>query len=155
MLSSQIHLAFNHFPVAAVFFGSLFFLLAIVCKNQSFKTSAAIILIVSGILTIPLYLSGEHVEKTVSRKPMISRYTIHEHEESADRAMVLMMFTTFSSIGFLILNKKQHRLAEKAFYLTFALNIFCLYFISDAAHKGGQIRHDQLRVGQSSSNYME
>lgn len=156
MSPSQIHLALNHFPIAGIFFALFFIIFSFIRKNETYRKVAAIIFVISGLCLIPVFFTGEKVEKEVSRKPMISRYNIHEHEQSAERAFVVMMLATVTAISYLYLLGEKHPLSQKISYAFILLNLITIWFLLDASHKGGKIRHDQLRFGQGSySNYME
>lgn len=147
MLASQMHLAFTHFPIAGVFFSFLFTLLLIYKKHEYFKTVSSIILLSSGLTMVPVYFSGDTTSREVSRKPMVSRYNIQLHEESAERSFIGMMILTCVAAGFLLVQKNNNKYAMVVYILQVCLNLLLIVSLYDTAHKGGSIRHDQFRIG--------
>ncbi len=152
MNSAQIHLAFNHFPIAGMFFSIFFFLWVFVTKNENLKMAAVSLVILSGLLTIPVFYTGEDTSKLVRRKPFVSKYNIHEHEEKAESAMIFMMITTAVAIGYVFAKKQDFKQASNIYYGVFVLNLITVWFLANAAHEGGMIRHEEIRVGGSSNN---
>ncbi len=150
MDSSQVHLAFNHFPIAGVFFSLLFFGAAIITQKENLKAPTVFLVLISGLLLLPVFYSGEGVERIVKRKPFISRYHIHEHEESAEKTMVVMMVATAMAGGWLVMKKMNKKYTNELFYLIFIMNFVTAWSVANTAHEGGMIRHDQIRHGEGS-----
>ena len=145
MEASQLHLALNHFPMAGVFFSLLFFIVGFLFKGKRLEHSAAYLLILSVLFVIPVYLSGEKVEKKVSRKAFVSKYHIQEHEEKAEKTLVVLIVTSIVALTWLLASYKKKSYANIILYTAFALNILSAWSIYDTGHEGGMIRHDQLR----------
>lgn len=81
----------------------------------------------------------------VEHKPLVTEHLIHEHEEAADKAFIAIELTAVLGIAWLISNKLQKSYKGKIFATMILTNIISTGLIADAAHKGGQIRHDEIR----------
>lgn len=145
MEAAQIHLALNHFPIAGLFISLIFFLVCFIVKSETLKISSIGVVLFSSLILLPVYFSGDGVESAVKRKPMVSRYHIKEHEEAAELAMAGAMLLIASSIAWIILHKSKHKFSDSFLYVVFFLNIIVALSVADTAHKGGMIRHDEIR----------
>lgn len=143
--SAQIHLALNHFPIAGIFFTLLLLGIGLILKRKELILSGMMIAIISGIAIIPMDLSGEGVEEIVEHKPGVTRELIHEHEEMAEKALVVFLATTVLAVSWFALRKKHPKWAAKIEIVTFLISIVAALIIAQAAHLGGMIRHDEIR----------
>ncbi|MGZ3789995.1 MAG: DUF2231 domain-containing protein [Bacteriovorax sp.] len=147
MNAAQIHLAFNHFPIAGTMLALAILLWGFFAKKDQIKMVGISILIVSALTAFIVMESGEDSEKIVEHKPLVSKNLIHEHEEAAEASMIAIQVTAVLGIAWLVMNrlKKEHQ--EKIFALMLVANLASAGLVANAAHKGGQIRHDEIRSG--------
>jgi len=143
--SAQIHLAFNHFPIAGIFFTILLLIAGLLRKKRELILSGMLIAIVSGITIIPMSLSGEGAEEIVEHSPGVSRELIHEHEEMGEKALVVFLATAVVAISWFILSKKKPNWAGKIEVTALALSIISALIIAQTAHLGGMITHEEIR----------
>lgn len=145
MEASQIHLSLNHFPIAGVIFSLLFFVLSFIFRGKRLEHTSMFLLIVSGIFILPVYLSGEKVKSVVSRKAFVSKYYIQEHEEKAEKTLVIMVLTSLMALAWVIASNKNKSYTNILLYTVFSLNLLLAWSVYQTGHEGGKIRHDQLR----------
>lgn len=145
MTAAQIHLALSHFPIAGIFLVIFFILLGFVIKKKELLFSAMILAILSGVAIIPMNLSGEGAEEIVEHKPGVTEELIHEHEESAEKSIVVIEMTAILAIVWLIADKFRKEWLKKLEIAIFLISIVSAFFIANTAHLGGMIRHDELR----------
>ena len=67
------HLAMNHFPVIASIFGLLILGYGVLRRNDPLTYTGLVIMIVTGLVAIPVYLTGEPAEEVVEGLPVLSR----------------------------------------------------------------------------------
>lgn len=145
MNAIQIHLALNHFPIAGLFF-AFFVLLAGLWLNQTqTKTVGASLLIAAAITGIIVFKSGEEAEEKIEHQAFASKSIIHEHEESAEAAMVGINLSAVLSVIWIILKLKNKSSEKSVFYSLLLINLVAIILVFKAAHSGGLIRHEELR----------
>lgn len=144
--AAQIHLALNHFPIAGCFFTIMFLLGGLIFKKRDLIFSGMLIAVLSGIFIIPMDLSGDGVEDIVKNKPGVTRELIHEHEEMADKALIVFELTAISAIAWFIARKKRSDLMGKIEIVSLCLSIAGAVIIANTAHLGGLIRHEEIRA---------
>lgn len=145
MNAIQIHLALNHFPIAGLFF-AFFVLIAGLSLNQTqIKIVGASLLIAAAITGIVVFKSGEEAEEKIEHQALASKSIIHEHEESAEAAMVGINLSAVLSVIWIILKLKNKSAEKSVFYSLLFINLVAIILIFRAAHSGGLIRHEELR----------
>jgi uncharacterized membrane protein len=145
MNAAQIHLALNHFPVAATMLAFGILLWGFFTKKDQIKVVGIALAIISALSTVIVFQTGEGAEEIVEHKPLVTEHFIHQHEEAAEAAMIAIELSAVLGIAWLVMFsfKKDHR--EKIFALMLIGSLASSVLIANAAHKGGQIRHDEIR----------
>lgn len=154
MNAAYIHLLFNHFPIIGSLFGFCFFIFGVFFKNSSIKNAGLIIFLVISIITIPAYFSGEGTEDYVENIPGIVNGIIHDHEELAEIAFLMMSgLGLLSAIALIPFKNKAYR-----GYLTFLISLLSLITVITmiiVGSAGGKIRHTELYGGEKVSKYLD
>ncbi len=146
MSSAQIHLALNHFPIAGMIISLIVLLWGLLTKIDDIKTVGVTLMLLSSVLGFVVAQTGDGAEEIVEHKPLVTEKYIHEHEQAADNAMVVIDFSAFLGVAWFILRWRKNIHLEKLFYLITLSVCFSSILIANAAHKGGQIRHDEIRL---------
>ena len=146
MTPAQIHLALNHFPIAGMIISFMILLWGLFSKIDHIKTVGITIMLLSSVLGFVVAQTGDGAEEIVEHKPLVTEQYIHEHEQAADIAMVVFDISAFLGVVWFILRWRKNNQAEKVFYLIIVSVFSSSILIADAAHKGGQIRHDEIRI---------
>jgi uncharacterized membrane protein len=147
MNAAQIHLALNHFPIAGTMLALVILVWGFFAKKDQIKIVGITVIIISALAGIIVAQSGDGAEEIVEHKPLVTKALIHEHEEAADTAIVAIEITAVLGIAWLVMYRLKKNHLEKIFALMLVTNLVSAVLIADAAHKGGQIRHDEIRKG--------
>ena len=147
MTAAQIHLAFNHFPIAGTILAFMVLLWGFFAKMDQIKIVGIALMIVSALAGFVVMQSGDGAEEIVEHKPLVTKQLIHAHEEAADAGMIAIQITAVLGIAWLVMYRMKKNHLEKVFALMLVSNLVSAGLIADAAHKGGQIRHDEIRSG--------
>lgn len=150
MNTSQVHLALTHVPVILSLTGLVVLVVSLFIKNQTVTRVAFYILLVAGLLTIPVFLSGEGAEEIVENLPGVSEPLIEEHEELARLTLYAVMLAAAGSLIGLFRFKPAFRKA--IYYFVLGAAIMTSALMAQTAHLGGQIRHSEIRNGAIASN---
>lgn len=143
MNPSQIHLALTHAPIILSIAGFVILLVSFITRNLVVRKTALYIILFAGIISIPVYFSGEGTEELIEDLPGISENRIEEHEELAKIAFIAMLATGITALlGLFFFNKKS----EKALsIITLVLALGTSVIMAQTAHLGGQISHSEIR----------
>ncbi|MDD4976042.1 MAG: hypothetical protein PHY93_16930 [Bacteriovorax sp.] len=155
MNAAQIHLALNHFPIAGTMLALVVLVWGFLVKKDQIKIVGITLMIISALAGIVVAQTGDGAEEIVEHKPLVTKNLIHQHEEAADTAMIAIQITAVLGIAWLIMYRLKKNHLEKIFALMLVTNLASAVLVADAAHKGGQIRHDEIRkdiVGNSAGN---
>jgi uncharacterized membrane protein len=87
---AHIHIMLNHFPVILAVTGALAALLAAVRGRRGTWLYATASLTLAAITVVPTYFTGAPAEKSLHRPWYVARGAIHNHEQSALIAAVLV-----------------------------------------------------------------
>lgn len=142
--SAHLHLLINHLPVFGTAFLLLMLLYAIGKKNQAALRLNFVLVILLGLLTIPVFISGENAEGSVKGIEGIDEEAIEPHEEFAKPSLIVMEITAgLALIGLLI------GLIKKTIPLWFAVIVLLLLLATQGmmiytSHLGGKISHSEI-----------
>lgn len=146
MDASQIHLALNHVPLFFSIVGGLILLYGFIKKQDQIKYLSLYFMIIAGLFTVPVYLTGEGTEEAVEQLPGVSEGLIESHEEMAKIGLIIIIITSIIALITLILKKKTS-LLKPALLLCIVLSFASFGVMAQTAHLGGQIRHSEIRNG--------
>ncbi len=143
MNSAHIHLFLNHVPVLGTVFGLLILAFGFVRKSDEVKQTALGIFVLSALVTIPVYLTGEPAEEIVENLAGVSEAIIEQHEDWAFYALILMEIT--GALALLNLVFFNRSFAKQFLAVTTLSAVIAVASISWTASLGGQIRHTEVR----------
>ena len=146
MNGAYLHVLLNHFPIMGSLFGFCFLLLSTLNGNKTLKISALIIFVVTGILTIPTFLTGEPAEGVVENLAHVSKQLIYQHEEFAEKAVWFVYLTAALSATYLFLLQKNKKIPSWVNPLLYVFVILSLLSMGWTNKLGGKISHSELRA---------
>ncbi len=144
MNQAHIHLLFNHFPIIGSIIAVLVLIAGMLLKNQTVRFVAYGLFVFTLLTTVPAFLTGEGAEEVVESYAGVSHDTIHEHEESAEAALWLMVISGLMACIVFYMEKSEHPIASKLRIALLAIALANVLFMARAGNSGGQIRHPEL-----------
>jgi uncharacterized membrane protein len=148
MNDAHLHLLVNHIPILGTLFGIGILIGGILFRNKVVKNCAYLLFITSTICALLAMNTGEGAEELVEDLPNIGHQIIHEHEEIAEKFVILMyVLGAFSILG-LVANQKNHAKAKLLAIIIVALGLINFAVGTKVGTTGGEIRHTEIR-----SNY--
>jgi hypothetical protein len=143
---AQIHLAANHLPVFAALFAAATLGLAAATRRASTRNLGLGFLVFAALSTLPAYFSGEGAEEIVEHRPGVSEALIERHEDAAGRALaVTLLGGVIAAGGLLAVRLQRERALRILSAIAFLAALTSTGLMGQAAHLGGQIRHDEIR----------
>jgi len=129
--------------------GFLVLLWGFIRRSEEAKKIALGIFVVVGLVTIPIYLTGDPSEHAVMLLPGVSDHLIHEHDDSAGFALAATSILAVASLIGLWLCRGNNGLPSWSANLILILAILNIAIMVRTANLGGQIRHTEIRSGNS------
>ena len=88
MTSAHVHLLLNHIPILGSMFGLLLLCYGMLRRSDEIKKTSLGVFIITALLTIPVYLTGDGAAQIVSNLPGVSTAIIQQHDQAATITMV-------------------------------------------------------------------
>ena len=145
MNAAHVHLIFNHFPLVGFVFSFLVLVIGKVRSNESFVRVGLLIVLISGLFTVPTFLSGDEAYDLLEKNPGFSKELAEEHDQAADFAMVWIVITCLTAGVAMRLSLKKNAAPRAVLMTVIALNLFSLTVIGRTAYLGGKISHPEIR----------
>ncbi len=144
MNATHLHLILNHFPIVGTLIGFVILIYGLQAKNTSIQKLALYLFIVLAIISIPVYFSGEEAEETIEHLSNISKSDLHEHEEIAEKALVLIEILGITSLFFFYNQKKQFISDKILLKIIAVLSFITLFVFILVGNYGGKIIHSEI-----------
>lgn len=145
--AAQVHLAVNHLPVFAVLLAGVTLAFAAVTRRAEARNLGLGILVFAAGSALPAQLSGEGAEEIVEDRPGVSEAVIERHEEAAERAFAVTLAAGIAAAAALVaLRLRRQPAARLLSALALVGALVATGAMLQAAHLGGQIRHDEIRL---------
>ncbi|UKJ06703.1 DUF2231 domain-containing protein [Solitalea lacus] len=148
MNQAHWHLVLNHFPIVGTFFSILLLFAGIVLKNPGLKRSGLVLFVLTGILAIPAFLTGEGAEEVLKNKRLTDENLVEQHEELGEIAMWTFGITGLLALVTLILDIKQKAAAKYFALLTLIISLANGVLLKNVGTSGGEIRHIEIRTNR-------
>lgn len=153
MNPTHVHLLLTHFPIIGTLLGTGILAYGVFSNNDTAKKIAFATFILMGILTIPVFMTGEPAEETVENLAGVSENIIEEHEELAEKAIWLMgLLGIFSLFNFIALARKT-AVVKTITFATLVVSLATFGVFAKVGNLGGQIRHTEIRADNSNTAF--
>jgi len=145
MNEAHWHLLTNHFPIIGTIFSTLFLTYGVLFKNQTIRNAGLVLFILTALLGIPAFLTGEGAEDILESIGQKNEFFIHKHEEQAENAFWFSVSIAILSFGTLLNLNRQKK------YIPFLISVILLSGIINSVlmmgvgNSGGEIRHTEIR----------
>lgn len=151
MNQAHLHLLFNHLPILGTLFGLLILAGGFFLKNDAVKRTALGMFVLSGILAIPAYLTGEGAEEIVESLPGVTENLIEAHEEMANIFLWMVGALGLIAAATFYTDLRAKKAAPMLYTLTFVAAIGTMVFAQRVGASGGEIRHTEIRSGAATA----
>ena len=145
MNSVHLHLLLNHAPVLGVLFGTALILFAFIRRSNDLKRLALGLFIISGLLSIPVYLTGEPAEHRVEALPGVSHAVVESHEQAAEIAFIGFLALGAVALVNLIWTWRKVAVPTWVVYNVLPVALIVSTLAVWTANLGGQVRHSEIR----------
>lgn len=151
MNDAHLHMVVNHFPIIGTFFGIGILIAGMFLKNDSVKNTAYILFVIASIFGALSMATGEGAEEIVEDFPNIGKAIIHEHEELAEKFILVLYATGVFALISLGAAVKKFRMAKIFSFITLILALISGFLSIKVGTSGGEIRHTEIRENSAVS----
>lgn len=146
MNAAHLHLVLNHIPVIGSMFAIFILIIGILKKSDDIKKVCMLVVILTSLLTIPVYISGGDAEGMIEGNyEDVDEEFFEPHEEFALYSFIAMNITGAVALLSLFLFKKPKVLPDSFAYLMLALLFIVNGMMAYTANLGGKIHHPEIR----------
>lgn len=151
MNDAHLHMVVNHFPIIGTIFGLGILIVGLFLKNKSVQHTAYVLFAIAAIFGLLSMNTGEGAEELVEELPNVGHDIIHEHEEIAEKFVILLYLTGTVALLSLFMSLKNHAKAKFFAYATLILAIGTAVLSKNVGTSGGEIRHTEIRENASNN----
>ncbi len=142
---AHLHLMLNHVPVLGSVVALLLLGSGLLGKSRALLTAGLVAMLVVGVVTIPVFISGEPAEEVVEHQPHVSESAIHEHEEMAESARWAALAGGLFALLALLLGRDRDRYPGWTGITGALLSLATVVLMALTANLGGKVAHPELR----------
>lgn len=138
------HLVLNHFPVVLFMLSTVLYLVVCLRKLDTLRVFALLLIVIGGVLTVPVHMTGERSEEDFERRLLPTSATIGPHEEAAEKTLILAgISSAIAILGLLFLKMKKAIPVWLSVLLMLALTTTSVLF-AWTGNLGGKIGHPEI-----------
>jgi len=142
--SAHLHLILNHFPVIGTAFVVFVFGYGVFTNNDNVKKLGMFMLILVGLITIPVFFSGDKAAGMVKGLEGVLEEHIEPHEEFAKISFIAMEITSFISLLGYVLFRSGKNIPVWFGFILIVLMLAVAGMMVYTSHLGGKISHHEL-----------
>ncbi len=151
MNGAHWHLVVNHLPLIFPIVGIIVMVTGMISKSGAVKRTAFMIFIMGALAAIAAMTTGEGAEEVVEKISGVTENHIESHEETAETFAVLSYVLGGISLLGLWASFKQRTFSNLIAIGSLVFAIVVLFFAKQTGTTGGEIRHTEIRSGNSVS----
>ena len=151
MNAPHFHLLLNHIPVIGISFGLILFTISNLFRSISLERGGIILFILSAIMAIPSYLTGEGAEDAVEKIAGLDSAMIEHHETWAGTYIWFVVVLGVLSCFVFILSLRKWPYIQYAYVSLMFVALSCVGISLPVANSGGEIRHTEIRQNSSAA----
>lgn len=147
MNATHLHLMLNHIPVLGTAFGLALLAFALGRRSEELKKAGLATFLLTALLAVPVYLTGEPAEDVAQPLPGVSKAIIEQHEQAATVAFTGLVVLGVGALAGLILFRGSKIVPRWFGSVMLAASLIVGGLMAWTANLGGQVRHTEIRLG--------
>jgi hypothetical protein len=152
MTPAHLHLMLNHIPILGPLLVLALLAWGVARSDWSYSRIALILLVIIGMVSIPVYVSGEPAEHALEDIRSLPEATVEAHEEAAVWAFAgLEALAVFA--GVVLWRGRRGQVPSRAMLMAIvAATVIVTAVTIRTAYLGGQITHTELAPRPAASS---
>ena len=152
MTPAHLHLMLNHIPILGPLLVLVLVAWGLWRRDWSYTRLALILVVFIGVVSIPVYVSGEPAEHAVESRRPLAESTVEAHEEAAGWAFTGLEGVAVFAAALLWRGRNRQVPSRVVVIAFFAATLVVTAVTARAAYLGGQITHTELTPPASVSS---
>ena len=146
MNAAHLHLVLNHFPVIGSAIAIFVLIIGILKKSDDINKTGAMIILLTSLITIPVYFSGEDAQAMIEGNfDDVDEEFIEPHEDFAFYSFIAMDIAGLLALASLLRVRNQNSFTNSVTYTLLILLIIVNGMMAYTANLGGKIHHPEIR----------
>jgi hypothetical protein len=146
MNGAHLHLIVGHIPLVGAGFTVLLIVFALLKKSKDLKQVSLWFAVITGVLALTVYLTGDGAEGYVKTIPGITEDIIEPHQQMALYYLISMLLIGVIALAGLFLSQASVKVLHKFVLIVLLLNILASYLAVTTGISGGKIRHTEINI---------
>ena len=146
----HLHLLTNHVAVIGAFFGALVLVVGMLRKSPPTLAAAYWVFVVSAVLAIVAYFTGEGAEDAVRNLPGVTHDIVESHEDMGKFVLISMIVLGALSVIGLIRSHNHYDKIKGLAMISLIVALIGFGIGAYTAYTGGLVRHTEIRPGAAS-----
>lgn len=142
----HIHLLLNHVPILGSIIGLLLLAYALLRGSDEVRKVAYIALVLTALVAIPVFLTGEPAEEVAEGLPGVSETFIEQHEDAGKLALWASIATGVIALVALFFSSRLRSAGRYLVWVTMIASLITAGLMAQTGNLGGQIRHTEIRA---------
>jgi hypothetical protein len=152
---THAHLLLNPLSIIGSLILFLFFIYALLKKNNKLIKTLLWFFILVALITIPVYFTGEPAEETVLKVTGMDESIIERHEETALYSLISVELLGILAIIGLLITKGGKPIPAWTKWIIVIVSFINVLLLFWTANLGGEIRHTEIRSGNVQTKPVE
>ena len=145
MSPAAVHLAINHLPVLWSPVAAALLAAGLVRGSSDLARAGLLLMLAAGLAGPLVYWSGNAASDLVLDLPGVTPDRVGSHAQAAWTTLVAGLLAAASAAGALVVERSRPAVSRGSLVVTLGLALLCSAAAGWTAHRGGQIRHAEIR----------
>jgi hypothetical protein len=145
MNQAHLHLALNHLPIIGTLLGLITLLAGVILKDPGIRKAGLGLFIISGIMVIPAFLTGEGAERVLKYIGQEVETIGQKHEDLGEIVVWICGGTGLLALVALFIEKKYASYFKILIYSILVISLVNCFLLKKLGTTGGEIRHTEIR----------
>ena len=143
---AHIHLLLNHLPIIGTLVGLLLLAAAFFRKSDELKRVGFTAFVITALITIPVYLTGEPAANIVEKLPDVTEALVDTHKDAATISFIAVGILGVVALWGLWRYRRADVIPHLLVILLLAMSVVASGLMMWTGFLGGQIRHTEVRA---------
>ena len=151
MSGVHLHLLLNHIPIIGTIGALLLLIWGMASGSEEIRRVAMVSFVVVGLLTIPVYATGDPAADAVGKLPGVTRAAIEEHDEAALFGIIAASIDGALALVALFVAKTRPHLTRRFTIGLLVVALWATSVLARVSYLGGLIRHSEIRPASAAT----
>jgi hypothetical protein len=150
------HVLINPIPIFGSAFGALLLLVALWRRSADIRLIGLSVVLVTGVIVFPTVKVGQRAyDRIFETIPLEAQEWLDVHMERAEKFQYVFYLGAVLSLATLIAQRRRPELVDKLTKATLGATALSAALAGWIAHAGGQVRHEEFRMGPPSASSLQ